>query len=123
MGVGLAWDGGVVGEEGADGSIETAELGHGIGAGPMPETAGVIGEAREPLARGEIEFGAVVRDARRIPQRIGLDRAARGKVAVDLPRAYGDRTSDVMGQRVHVRVDSGGRSIIIKTLNHSKKTT
>src|SRR3546814_1174572 len=67
----------------------TAELGHAIGAGPMPETAGVIGEAREPLARGEIEFGAVVRDARRIPQSIGLDRADRGKVAVDLARACG----------------------------------
>src|SRR3546814_6592071 len=60
-------------EEGADAGRETAELGHSIGAGPMPEAAGVIGEAREPLARGEIEFGAVVRDARRIPQRIGLD--------------------------------------------------
>src|SRR3546814_9146086 len=75
--------------EGADAGIETAELGHSIGAGPMPEAAGVIGEAREPLARGEIEFGAVVRDARRIPQRIGLDRADRGKVAVDLARACG----------------------------------
>src|SRR3546814_20911530 len=65
IGVGLCRDGVLAVEEGADAGIETAELGHSIGAGPMPEAAGVIGEAREPLARGEIEFGAVVRDARR----------------------------------------------------------
>src|SRR3546814_9080505 len=37
IGVGLCRDGVLAVEEGADAGIETAELGHSIGAGPMPE--------------------------------------------------------------------------------------
>ncbi len=86
VGVGLCRDGVLAVEEGADPGVEAAELGDAIGAGPMPEAAGMIGEARQPLARHKVEFGALVRDSCRVAERVGVDRADCGEVAVDLAR-------------------------------------